>query len=112
MKTEVANLVNYSAKRILDQFLANGHTLETSHPFLAEEIFKDLKSGETKDIIFNNLEEFNSELNKVIWNRITYLVDEGFVEHRGSTIHARTEQEIEEFINLEVSNNCEDDFPF
>ena len=112
MKAEVTNLVNYRAKRILDQFLSSGHTFETSHQFLAEDIFADLKKGDTRDIIFSNLEEFNTSLNKLIWDRIEYLMDEGFVEQRGSTIHARTEQEIEEFINLEVSNNCEDDFPF
>lgn len=112
MKAEVANLVNYSAKRILDQFLTNANTMETTRQFLAEEMFKDLKKGDTRDIIFNNLEEFNTELNKIVWDRIEYLMEEGFVEYRGTTVHARTEEEIEEFSNLEVSNNHEDDFPF
>jgi len=111
MKTEVANLVNYSAKRILDQFLSGANKMEESRQFLAEDIFKDLKKGQTRDIIFNNLEDFNAELNKIVWDRIDYLVAEGFVEYNGSSYNARTEEEIEEFANVEEHND-EDEFPF
>jgi len=111
MKTEVANLVNYSAKRILDQFLSGANKMEESRQFLAEDIFKDLKKGQTRDILFNNLEDFNTELNKIVWDRIDYLVAEGFVTYSGSCFSARTEEQIEDFVNGKDQND-EDDFPF
>lgn len=101
MKTEVANLVNYSAKRILDQFLNSTNTLDGSNPFSAEVIFKDLQSGETRDIIFSNLEDFNSELNKLVWNRMEYFVLEGFVTRNGTFFTCRSEEEIEAFANAD-----------
>lgn len=108
MKTEVSNLATYSAKRILDQFLAGKNSIDGASQFLAEEIFKDLKNGETKKIIFSNLDAFNTELNKLVWDRINYLVAEGFVEQRGVSYHVRTEEEIEAFVN----GNDDDDLAF
>lgn len=111
MKTEVVNFVNYSAKRILDQFLSGINDLEKRR-FYAQEIFKDLKDGKTREIIFDNVGEFNRLLNETIWDRINYLVEEGFVEDRGTHFHVRSEQELDVFINGEDVEENEDNCPF
>ena len=98
MKTEVSNLVNYSAKRILDQFMS-GQPIDVSISYDVKEMFAELKKGVTRDIIFENTEEFNKTLNSVVHKRIDYLNSEGFLIQHGSCFRMKTEQELAEFVD-------------
>lgn len=100
MNNQVLQLVNYTAKRFLDTFLTSHNRFDPISKLDARDIFKDLPDGETKNIIFSNIELFNKNLEELIWNRLAYLQDEGFIyQNSEGFFEARTEEQIEEFIN-------------
>jgi hypothetical protein len=101
MKIEVENLVNYTAKRILDNFIQNGIKIDLEERFFAERIFVDMPMNETKKIITDNIDDFNNLLNVSIFNRLSYFLDEGIALIDNGQIRMRTSEEIEEFINQE-----------
>ena len=99
---ELRKLVEYTAKRILDQLLNSKSVVKHKEQFSAVEIFKTMTEGPTREIIFNNLETFDHELNQLIHNRIDYLCAEGVLVFdflKGYRIP--TEKEIEEFLNVD-----------
>lgn len=99
---EVQKLAQYTATRILDQLLAGNFSIEYSESLSGSEIYKDLKNGQTRDIIFNNLELFDSCLNTMVFNRIVYLMEEGFVvfdEQARYRVHS--EEEMEQFLAID-----------
>jgi hypothetical protein len=99
MKTEISNLVNYTATRIMDSFI-QGHTkMELDEHFDAKDIFKDMANNETKKILMQNVIYFNESLNEIIWNRMEYLMVEGFIVSECGTLRMRNEIEIEVFAN-------------
>ena len=99
MKTEVFNLVNYTATRIMDAFIKGNNMMELDEHFDARDLFKDMANNQTKKIIMENLTYFNTSLNEIIWNRMEYLMTEGFLICEGGKIRIRTEAEIESFVN-------------
>ena len=101
MKTEVSNLVNYTAKRILDGFIQGKTRIELDAYFDAKDIFKDMGDNGTKKIIMENLKDFNDSLNDLIWSRMEYLMVEGFLICEDVNIRMKTETEIEQFVNAE-----------
>ena len=99
---EVQKLAQYTATRILDQLLGGKFVIEYSEFLTGSEIYKDLKNGQTKDIIFNNLELFDSCLNTIVFGRIVYLMEEGFVVFdEQARYRVRTEEEMEEFLAID-----------
>jgi hypothetical protein len=101
-EAEVQKLAEYTAKRILDSVLAGKHVIEYSEMLSGSEIYKDLKNGQTRDIIFNNLELFDGCLNTIVFKRIVYLIDEGFVVFdENANYRSRTEEEMEEFLTVD-----------
>ena len=101
MKTEVSRLINYTATRIMDAFIQGNNKIELDEHFDAKDIFKDMKDNETKKMIMKNVTYFNTSLNEIIWNRMEYLMTEGFLVCEGGMIRMRTEAEIEAFANSE-----------
>lgn len=99
---EVQKLAQYTAMRILDNLLNGKYVIEYEEVLSGAEIYKDLSSGPTKDIIFNNLDLFDNYLNTMIFNRIIYLMDEGFVVFdEQANCRVRTEAEMEEFLTID-----------
>jgi len=99
---EVQKFAQYTASRILDEMLNKNFVIEYSESLSGSEIYKDLKNGQTRDIIFNNLELFDSCLNTIVFKRIVYLMDEGFVVFdENANYRVRTEEEMEEFLTVD-----------
>jgi hypothetical protein len=99
---EVQKLAQYTATRILDQLLAGNFSIEYSESLTGSVIYKVLKNGQTKDIIFNNLDLFDMFLNTMVFNRIVYLMEEGFVvfdEQARYRVHS--EKEMEQFLAID-----------
>jgi hypothetical protein len=101
MKTEITKFVEFTAKKFLDGILYEGHKMEVFEDLDGAEIFSSLKDGQTKNLLFNNLEQFNTELNQVMKTRINYLLAEGFLIVEDKQFRALTEEELEEFITVE-----------
>ena len=101
-KEEVQKLAEYTATRILDELLNGTHVIEYSENLSGSDIYKSLKKGKTRDIIFNNLDLFDTYLNTVVFNRIVYLMEEGFVVFdEQAQYRVRSDEEMVEFLAID-----------
>ena len=100
MKTEITKLVEFTARRFLDGILFKGAKMEVFDDLDGTEIFASMKQGHSRDLIFNNLEQFNTELNQLMKTRINYLLAEGLLIIEDNQFRALTEEELEEFIQV------------
>ncbi len=101
-KEEVQKLAEYTATRILDELLNGKYVIEYSENLSGSDIYKDLKKGKTRDIIFNNLDLFDTYLNTVVFNRIVYLMEEGFVVFdEQAQYRVRSDKEMVEFLAID-----------
>jgi hypothetical protein len=95
-------LAEYTATRLLDSMFANEFVINVNEELTASDIYKNLKNCVTKDIIFSNIKQFNDHLNGLVFNRLNYLWEEGIVYvDEQLNYKVRTEQEIEEFCNVD-----------
>ena len=103
MNNEVYKFAEYTAKRILDGILLQGHnsTARVSEQFDGNEIYADLKQGQTRNLLFKHMDQFNHDLNHLMHNRLEYLLAEGFLTIEDGYYRALTEEELEEFITVE-----------
>ena len=98
---EVVKLAQYTAQRLLDRLLEGSYTIRYDETLSGKDIYKDLKNGVTKDLLFNNIESFDVHLNYLVHNRLDYLQYEGFIVLDGKMFRAQTEAEMEEFLTVE-----------
>jgi len=99
MNNEVINLVEHAAKKILDGLLNDPkRSLKVDMTFEAAEMFAAMKQGTTRKIIFSNLEEFDTRLNAMVFSRLDYLVEEGFLICENGIVRSRNQEEMEEFL--------------
>jgi hypothetical protein len=102
MKTEITKFVQYTAKKILDGILFDGTAdIRVSEQFDGHEIYANLKEGQTRNLLFKNMDQFNVEFNKLMHGRLEYLHAEGFLTIEDGCYRALTEEELEEFITVE-----------
>jgi hypothetical protein len=102
MNTEITKFVEYTAKRLLDGVLFNSdNNIRVSEEFDGRDIYASLKSGQTRNILFKNMDQFNAEFNKLMHSRLYYLHAEGFLTIEDGCYRAFTEEELEEFIAVE-----------
>jgi hypothetical protein len=99
---EVQKLAEYTAERILDDVLSGKTVIDYKEDITGYNIYSSLKKGPTRDIIFNNLDLFDTCLNNLIFNRVDYLCAEGLLTFDNDQCYRiLTEQEMEEFLNVE-----------
>lgn len=97
----VAEIVRQTSTTLLDNCL-NGINYIVI-PFNAKDCFKDIRQSKTKDFIFENAEEINDEVTKIISDRIQYLVAEGFLIKENGYYRSMNTTEMDEFINGDES---------
>lgn len=99
---EIQKLAEFTAKRLLDDVLSGKAVIDYSEVLTGSEIYNTLKKGSTRDIIFNNLDLFDTCLNNLIYTRIDYLVAEGLVMFDSENCYRiPTEAEMQEFLNID-----------
>jgi len=100
---EVQKLAEFTAKRILDDMLSGKKSIDYNEVLTGTEIFSTLKQGTTRDMIFNNIELFDTSFNSLISNRLDYLCAEGLViiDDNLECYRIPTEQEMEEFLVID-----------
>ena len=99
---EVQKLAEYTATRMLDSLLQGKSVIDYTEELTAREIYGKLKEGPTKNLVFNNLDLFDTCLNNLIYNRIDYLCAEGLVIFdENQCYRIPTEAEMKEFLTVE-----------
>jgi hypothetical protein len=99
---EVQKLADYTAKRILDDVLAGRTVIDYKEVITGSDIYQTLKKGTTRDMIYNNLDLFDTCLNNLIYNRVDYLCAEGLLTFDNEQCYRiPTEAEMEEFLTID-----------
>ena len=98
----VYKLAAYTATRILDDVLKGKSVIDYKEVLTGNDIYSNLKNGVTRDIVFNNIDMFDTCLNNLIYNRMDYLCAEGLLTFDNNQCYrVRTEAEMEEFLNID-----------
>lgn len=102
MNNEVYKFAEFTAKRLLDEMLHKGNnSIRVSEELDGNNIYADLKQGQTRNLLFKHIDQFNHDLNHLVHNRLEYLLAEGFLTIEDGYYRALTEEELEEFITVE-----------
>ena len=99
---EVQKLAEFTAKRILDDVLAGKTVIDYKEVLTGSDIYNTLKKGSTRDMIFKNLDLFDTCLNNLIFTRVDYLCAEGLLTFDNEQCYRiPTEKEMEEFLTID-----------
>lgn len=99
---EISKLAKHTATRLLDKMLEGNYYVCAMNGLDGAEIYKSLQ-GVTKDLIMSNLDLFNDLLNHMVFDRINYLMAEGFVvyDEMNKWYRKMTDSEQVEFLNVD-----------
>ena len=99
---EVQKFAEHTAKRILDDVLKGKTVIDYKEVITGSDIYQTLKKGTTRDMIYNNLDLFDTCLNNLIYNRVDYLCAEGLLTFDNEQCYRiPTEAEMEEFLTID-----------
>jgi hypothetical protein len=99
---EVTKLARRTATQMLDNMLQGKFYVCAMDGLDGAEIYETLEEGLTKDLIMSNLNLFNDLLNHMVFERINYLMAEGFVVYdtKNKWYRSMTEAEQVAFLNV------------
>jgi len=99
---EISKLAKHTATRLLDKMLDGKYCFCAMNGLDGAKIYESLQ-GVTKDLIMSNLDLFNDLLNHMVFDRINYLMAEGFVvyDEMNKWYRKMTDSEQVEFLNVD-----------